>query len=40
MDGVDFLEVMKASVDLLYPFQPLQGCLADIVSLHVERHSG
>jgi hypothetical protein len=40
MDGVDLLEVMKSFVNLLYPFQPLQGCLAYIVSLHVEYHSG
>jgi len=40
MDGVDLLEVMEPSVNPLYPFQPLQGRFAHIVSLHVERYSG
>ena len=40
MDRVNLLEVVKSPVNPLNSFQPLQGGLADIVSLHVEHHGG
>jgi hypothetical protein len=31
---------MKPIFNPLYPFQPFQGCFADIVSLNIENSSG
>jgi hypothetical protein len=40
MNDVDLFEVLEPCFDFLYPFQPLQGCFAHIISTDVKGDRG
>lgn len=40
IDAVDLFEVLEPLLHFLHPSQPLQGCLAHIISMDVERDHG